>query len=133
MGGYVTLQNESSLGLVCWNFFNASIERGQLPPDWKWVGGGTKPKRSTKKLKKAAEIAGFDKGHDQDSEIRNEQRLEDLALDADMEAPQGFFQDGSGVKIEGIVQFYVRHVETSRSVDRESGFLSIEGTMLDPE
>jgi DNA-directed RNA polymerase I subunit RPA43 len=35
---YVNLQNEGHLGLVCWNLFNASIERKRLPADWKWVG-----------------------------------------------------------------------------------------------
>lgn len=36
--GYVNLQNEGHLGLVCWNLFNASIERQRLPKEWKWVG-----------------------------------------------------------------------------------------------
>ncbi|EPE29524.1 hypothetical protein GLAREA_00684 [Glarea lozoyensis ATCC 20868] len=35
---YVNLQNEGHVGLVCWNLFNASIERKRLPADWKWVG-----------------------------------------------------------------------------------------------
>ncbi len=39
--GWINLQNESHLGLVCWNLFNASIERRHLPRDWRWsdVGG----------------------------------------------------------------------------------------------
>jgi DNA-directed RNA polymerase I subunit RPA43 len=36
--GFVNLQNEGHLGLVCWNLFNASIQRNRLPKDWKWVG-----------------------------------------------------------------------------------------------
>ncbi|KAK4539736.1 hypothetical protein LTR36_010389 [Oleoguttula mirabilis] len=36
--GYVNLQNESILGLVCYNYFNAGIERHRLPKDWRWVG-----------------------------------------------------------------------------------------------
>nr|POE59108.1 dna-directed rna polymerase i subunit rpa43 [Quercus suber] len=36
--GHVNLQNESLLGLVCYNFFNASIERARLPEDWQWIG-----------------------------------------------------------------------------------------------
>lgn len=36
--GYVNLQNESILGLVCYNYFNAGIERNRLPKDWRWVG-----------------------------------------------------------------------------------------------
>lgn len=35
--GYVNLQNESLLGLICYNYFNAAIERGRLPKDWRWV------------------------------------------------------------------------------------------------
>lgn len=38
--GYVNLQNESHLGLVCWNLFNASIDRKRLPDDWTWVEAG---------------------------------------------------------------------------------------------
>ncbi|TVY41127.1 DNA-directed RNA polymerase I subunit [Lachnellula occidentalis] len=36
--GYINLSNEGHLGIVCWNLFNASIERKRLPSDWKWVG-----------------------------------------------------------------------------------------------
>ena len=36
--GYVNLQNESLLGLVCYNYFNAGIEWHRLPKDWRWVG-----------------------------------------------------------------------------------------------
>ncbi|KAH9842123.1 SHS2 domain [Teratosphaeria destructans] len=36
--GYVNLQNESLLGLVCYNYFNAGIDRTRLPKEWKWVG-----------------------------------------------------------------------------------------------
>ncbi|PBP25479.1 RNA polymerase Rpb7-like domain-containing protein [Diplocarpon rosae] len=28
--------NEGHLGLVCWNLFNASIERKRLPSNWEW-------------------------------------------------------------------------------------------------
>jgi len=34
--GYINLQNEGHLGIVCWNLFNASIERKRLPEDWEW-------------------------------------------------------------------------------------------------
>lgn len=37
--GYINLQNESILGLVCYNYFNAGIERERLPKDWRWVSG----------------------------------------------------------------------------------------------
>lgn len=37
--GYISLQNESILGLLCYNYFNAGIERARLPKDWRWVDG----------------------------------------------------------------------------------------------
>ena len=39
--GYVNLQNESLLGLVCYNYFNASIEWQRLPKEWRWVEDGS--------------------------------------------------------------------------------------------
>lgn len=91
--GYVNLQNEGHLGIVCWNLFNASIERERLPKDWKWVG------------------------------------TEDLEGDGYAEDGVGYYVDGAGTKIEGIVKFRVKDIESSH--DRERGFLSIEGTMLE--
>ncbi|CAG8962418.1 hypothetical protein HYFRA_00014047 [Hymenoscyphus fraxineus] len=38
--GYVNYQNEGHLGVVCWNMFNAAIDRSRLPADWKWVSVG---------------------------------------------------------------------------------------------
>jgi DNA-directed RNA polymerase I subunit RPA43 len=94
--GFVNLQNEGHLGVVCWNLFNASIKRNSLPQDWKWVG---------------VEELGKDGG-------------EVYAEDG-----QGYFVDGEGKKIEGMVKFRIREIESSH--DKERGFLSIEGTMLD--
>lgn len=46
---------------------------------------------------------------------------------------EGSFVDENGHKVEGLIRFRVTNVETSRSADRENGFISIEGTMLDEE
>lgn len=35
--GHVNLQNQSILGLLCYNYFNAGIDQSRLPSDWKWV------------------------------------------------------------------------------------------------
>jgi DNA-directed RNA polymerase I subunit RPA43 len=99
--GYINLQNEGHLGLVCWNLFNASIERQRLPKDWKWVGLEGPAK---------ANEAFTGKG----------QYAED---------GMGYFVDGQGNKIEGTIKFRVKDIESSH--DRERGFLSIEGTMLE--
>ncbi len=86
---------------MCWNLFNASIERQRLPKDWKWVGveGAARANRSLG-------------GQGQYSE-----------------EGMGYFLDEEGNKVEGTVKFRVKDIESSH--DRERGFLSIEGTMLD--
>ncbi|KAH8808056.1 hypothetical protein F5884DRAFT_790906 [Xylogone sp. PMI_703] len=95
--GYVNLQNEGHLGVVCWNMFNASIERKRLPQDWKWVG--------TQEQAEGEEIYA--------------------------EEGVGYYVDGDGNKIPETIKFKVREIESSH--DRERGFLSIEGTMLEEE
>lgn len=47
-----------------------------------------------------------------------------------LEDTEGYFQNQAGKRIEGLLQFRVRNVDTSKSMDRETGFVSIEGTML---
>ena len=102
--GWVNLQNEGNLGLVCWNFFNASIERRKLPKEWIWV-----PERTL----------------DQDGKShRKKMRMSDAIAD------DGHYEDGRGRRIEGLIHFQVEDVETSRNLDRESGFMSIKGTLL---
>lgn len=96
--GYVNLQNEGHLGVVCWNMFNASIERRRLPRDWKWVG--------------AQESA---------------QNSDDIYAEDGI----GYYVDGEGNKIPDTIKFRVREIESSH--DKERGFLSIEGTMLEEE
>jgi DNA-directed RNA polymerase I subunit RPA43 len=98
--GYINLQNEGHLGIVCWNLFNASIERQRLPKDWKWVSIEDAKKDTTLDVSYAEDGAGH-------------------------------FVDGEGKKVEGMVQFKVKDIESSH--DRERGFLSIQGTMLDDE
>lgn len=98
--GYVNLQNEGHLGIVCWNLFNASIERKRLPEDWKWVGvedqGGE-------------EAEGMGESY--------------------AEHGVGYWVNGEGDKVDGMVKFRVREIESNH--DKERGFLTIAGTMLD--
>ena len=111
--GWINLQNEGNIGLVCFNFFNASIERRRLPKDWKWIRGGT----SSLGARKSTPLDGS-----QDQE----------------EAPQvngfgdgdGHFVNGRDERVEGSLTFTVKDMEASRSSDREHAFLSIEGTLL---
>ncbi|KAI9855587.1 MAG: hypothetical protein M1813_009726 [Trichoglossum hirsutum] len=98
--GWVNLQSEGHIGLVCWNLFNASIERKRLPREWKWIGGSTTKKAHPR---------------------------EGIAKETDGEA-EGYYVDEKGRKVEGLVEFKVRDCETVR--DRDKGFLSIMGTLL---
>lgn len=119
--GYVNLQSESTVGLLCLNFFNASIERRRLPKEWIWIPGGMKA-IGKRKLKKAAkETTSESDGGKADNDYAAGQTLEDA---------EGYFQDQAGKKIGGLLRFRVKNVDTSKNMDRESGFVSIEGTML---
>jgi DNA-directed RNA polymerase I subunit RPA43 len=87
--GYVNLQNEGHLGLVCWNLFNASIERKRLPPDWEW--------RDVSEMENPDDV----------------QAGETYAEDG-----VGYYVDGMGNKIEGKVRFRVKEIETSHDRER---------------
>lgn len=119
--GWINLQNESNIGLVCLNFFNASIERTRLPKEWRWVsaGAGSAGTSHKKKLDDGGSNGEADEGE--------EPQMDGLS---DIE---GHFEDAAGNLIEGQIRFRVKDIETSRSADRENGFLSIEGTILSEE
>lgn len=36
MEGYITVQNENAISLLCYNQFNASIRRDNMPQSWRW-------------------------------------------------------------------------------------------------
>ncbi|KAL6714039.1 hypothetical protein ACLMJK_008533 [Lecanora helva] len=122
--GWVNLQNESNIGLLCLNFFNATIERKRLAREWKWISGGIKPPKR-KKLKKASGSSSSDS--EEDSSDDHEM------FEHEPEDTQGHFEDEKGKAISGLISFRVQSVETSRSMDRETSFLNIEGTMLTQE
>lgn len=130
--GWVNLMNEGNVGVVCWNFFNASVGRERLPSHWTWVPGGGRGAREKMKLKKAATRPDYEdeEGTEEEEQEEEEKRVH---REDEVEDTEGYFQDGDGKRIGGLLRFTVRSVETSRNMDRESGFLSIEGTMLGDE
>lgn len=117
--GWINLQNEGHLGLVCWNLFNASIDRSRLPKEWKWVAGGTGAlgKSSLKKRRKSSEIGDLERQDDSNN----------------VEEVEGYFEDSKGQKIEGKIRFRVKDVVPSSTSEPEKGFLSIEGTVLEED
>lgn len=120
--GYVNLQNENHISLLCLNFFNATVERQRLPKEWKWIPGGMSAQKKSKPKKVAREgDSASGEGGESDA----------VAEDYTVEDAEGYFQDEHGKKVDSLMRFRVRNVETSKSMDRENGFLNIEGTMID--
>ncbi|KAI4270345.1 MAG: hypothetical protein L6R38_007161 [Xanthoria sp. 2 TBL-2021] len=120
--GWINLQNEGNIGLVCWNFFNATIERKRLPKEWKWIPGGLDLGGAQRKKKK---LKGSERSDPMD--IDHEDILPQINGVHDIE---GHFEDGDGRRIQGLMHFLVKDVESSRSSGGDTGFLSIEGTLL---
>ena len=119
--GYISIQNESSIGLICWNFFSASIERKRLPREWTWTASD-KPRKWNEELKKPS--MDDDVNDDPPMSITSSNQLEDFEDDV------GYYVDGNGKRITGTVNFRVKDVDTSGTTSREFDFMSIIGTML---
>ncbi|MCJ1317901.1 hypothetical protein MMC15_003228 [Xylographa vitiligo] len=119
--GWVNLQSESHLGIVCWNLFNASIERKGLPNTWRWVAAGSKPKSKTKLKHSRGDTSADEDDEQADALLPSSQAVQE---------DDGHFEDAEGKRIEGPVRFRVKDVETSSSTEKEKSFLSIEGTLL---
>ena len=98
--GHVNIQNESYLGIICYNYFNAGIDVRRLPKDWTWVSATAQQ----------LQVAGEEQGA--------------------QETGDGWFVDAEGVKVEGSIRFRVRDFEAAPATERERGFVSIEGTLL---
>lgn len=119
--GWINIQNQGNLGLLCWNFFNVHIERKRLPKDWTWVSC-----TSQSRLLKGQKPNGSSYGVESQREW--EQHRTNGVGDG-----EGYFQDGNGKRVEGLIRFWVKDVESSCGLDRENNFVSIKGTMLSAE
>ena len=126
--GWINLQNEGHIGMVCWNLFNASIGRNKIPAGWKWIQGGW-------------DVAAVNGRKGKRKGTQN--RTQDLELDeGEMGAESGeaenlgHFVDDTGRKIGGLLTFRLLRVEVSKTWDREKGdrsFISLEGSLLTEE
>lgn len=106
--GHITVQNESYLGLVCWNFFNAGIERKRLPANWSWVEAGEKEQDESKK--KATMVDGyFVDGAGQKKEGLLRFRVRDLDAAPSTDTDRGY------VSIEGTLL----NDKDDRAVDKD--------------
>ncbi|KAI9665318.1 MAG: hypothetical protein M1831_001755 [Alyxoria varia] len=104
--GQVRIQNESYIGLICWNMFNANIPRKRIPKDWRWRINSERPK---KKQKTSA--------------------VEPVT----QEDSQGYYVDGNGDKVDASLIFRVSDFETVSTSTGAHGYLGIEGTLLSEE
>ena len=111
--GWINLQNEGNIGLVCFDFFSATIERSRLPKDWKWIRGGT-GRLGARKTRRPDDT----------------QRQEEISQVNGFGDEEGHFVDGRGERVYGSLTFTVKGMEASRVSGREHAFISIEGTML---
>ena len=105
--GQINLQDKSHVGLVCWNLFNASIERIRLPKSWKW---------HTITSRNDGEVTS-----NHTESIESQPRA----------SKNGYYKDEHGLALAGKITFRVKDTETSSGKDK--GFLSIEGTCLKSE
>lgn len=121
LAGAVRVQNPSWLGLVCWNYFSAGIPKRRLPPSWKWVEG-------------QAGGALKQENGDVDEELEYAQEeVGEAAADVDTEDLEGYWVDGEGKKVQGIIEFRLRDFESLPTTEREKGFTSLGGTLLSEE
>ena len=120
--GYVSLQNETNIALVCWNFFSATIERKRLPRDWRWVSGNHSFGSRKQKLKKIPSEDDMDLDESPKVSSNATPMFEELG---------DYFVNAKGKRVSGVIRFKVRDVDTSSSTSRDFDFFSIIGTMLD--
>jgi DNA-directed RNA polymerase I subunit RPA43 len=119
--GWINIQNQGNLGLLCWNFFNVHIERKRLPKDWTWVG-------YTPQSRPVNDNNVNGSGYGTEG-----QREEQSDGKKGVSVGEGYFQDANGKRVEGLLRFRVMDVENSGGLDRENNFVSIKGTMLTAE
>lgn len=111
MEGSVNLESEGHIGVVCWGKFNASIESGRLPPDWRWVHLDSDEAEQTA----VDTVSNFtaEQEHGAVGQIH----------------ATGYWVDAAGKKIKGRLRFRIKSFDVGISGDH--GYLSLEGTMLD--
>lgn len=121
--GYVTLQNETNIALLCWNFFSATIERKRLPRDWRWVPADKSFGSRKQKLKRVRNEDDIDMDEPNSYEMNQSESFDEEG---------GHFVDATRKRISGVLQFNVSDADTSSSTSREFDFFSIIGSMLGP-
>jgi len=115
LDGYINLQNESYIGMVIFNLFNATIERKRLPQDWEWIED-----EQDQADAEPADVDGI-----VDYEMGGKRRKFTHSL--------GHFEDGQGNAVDGWIRFRIWDFEPAFAEKDERHFLTIEGTLLTDE
>lgn len=132
MEGEINLQSEGHIGVVCFEKFNASISRRSLPKGWSWV------EQTEEELAAAAEEEEDPFGRETsevDGEGGAEGNVEGQEHGKAKSAPRlrstGYWLDENGAKVDGKIYFRIKNFSSGSTGDYT--YLSLQGTMLDPE
>jgi DNA-directed RNA polymerase I subunit RPA43 len=115
MEGYLSLQNESHITLILWNFFTVTISHKRVPRSWRW--------------------------RDYYDEDGNPTASAPSSINGDVEAAThrkseqyGSWHDANDRPIEGFLRFRIKDWDCSPAgIDGDGSFLSVEGSMLTDE
>jgi DNA-directed RNA polymerase I subunit RPA43 len=106
MEGYISLQNESHISLILWNYFTVTISQKRLPTGWTWHDSYTE-------------------GAYNDSSDAQYQGGDDS---------WGAWHDAQGNEVSGFLRFKIKDWDCSPpGTDGEGSFLSVYGSMLTAE
>jgi DNA-directed RNA polymerase I subunit RPA43 len=113
MEGDIIIENEGYIVVICWDKFNASIEAGRLPPQWRWI-----PLDSAEATAYATDMTAI-------------QWIKDDYGATRQILPTGFWVDGDGKKVKRKQRFRIQSYNVVSTGDYQ--LLSIQGTLLDDE
>ena len=120
VSGWISLQNEGHIGLICYNLFNARIARSHLSSTWTWIDPTSRQSKSKARLK-GSEVR----------DVSNQTGTNSTLVNGDSSEYQGHYEGEDGAAISGTICFTVDDIEASLSADREKSYLMIEGTTID--
>ncbi|CAK7206469.1 hypothetical protein SEUCBS139899_009265 [Sporothrix eucalyptigena] len=121
--GSMILQNEGSIGVSCWDKFNASIEAARLPKGWQYIEIGDVEDVEAQPAQTGANGEAMDMEEDYTAAVP--------ATDTESVAPlqaTGYWTDADGRPVEGKIRFRIKDFDVGLAGD--NGYLAIEGTML---
>ena len=116
--GWLNIESEGHVGLICWNLFNARIDGSHLPESWSWAEPLTTNRRSKARLK-----------NDGRSDRLDSQQASHYTATNNISDYQGHYEDEDGNQISGTISFTVEDVEVSSNAARDRSYFMIEGTM----